>query len=158
MLRPALIESTKLLANMKLLENKGGGRRLSEKEDFLSSLCYKIHRAETRAQEEEMHEQFGDDFPIQLMVLRMDKVKVEIRKESVNHHEPHMHVAHSDLYDVSLSLGDFRVLAGKIRPKSLKFLRGVLVPLKEKLNAIWVELNEKDNSIGAERLINNLLG
>lgn len=131
---------------------------MPEKVDFLSSLCYAIHRAEARAQEEEMQEKYGDELPMQLMVFRMDKVTVEIKKENVNHHEPHMHVAHSDQFDVSISLSDFRILAGKIRPKSLKGLKKVLVPLKEKLNAIWIELNEKDNSVGAERLISNLFG
>lgn len=93
---------------------------MSEKVDFLSSLCYAIHRAEARVQEEEMQEKYGDELSMQLLVLRMDKVTVEIKKETVSHHEPHMYVAHSDQFGVSIGLTDFRILAGKIRPKSLK--------------------------------------
>lgn len=131
---------------------------MTETEEFLSELCFRIHRSEARAEEEELAKSFGDGLRNELFVMRIDKIKVEIRKENVNHHLPHMHISHSDKFDISISLTNFEVLAGDIGGSSLKALKRVLVPLAEKLNGIWIELNEKDNSIGAERLISNLFG
>ncbi len=90
--------------------------------------------------------------------MRQDKVRVEIRKETVNHNEPHLHVTHSDKIDVSLSLNDFRILAGRIDSKTRKHLLRVLEPVQPKLLEIWETLNEQDNSVGAEKLISNLFG
>jgi len=90
--------------------------------------------------------------------MRQDKVRVEIRKENVSHNEPHLHIKHSDKIDVSLSLNDFRVLAGEIDRKTMKHILSVLNPVKPKLMEIWNELNEKDNSVGAEKIISNLFG
>lgn len=129
---------------------------MAEAEQFLLSLCDAIYRAEARAQEERKRELFGDQPSLELLLMRKDKIKVEIRKENVNHNAPHIHVMHSDKINVSISLINFQVLAGNIDNKTLKHLRNTLVPLKEKLNAIWIELNEKENSIGAEKLISNL--
>ncbi len=85
-----------------------------------------------------------------------NKVRVEIRKENVNHNAPHIHITHSDKIDVSISLVDFSVLAGNIDRKTQKQLLGILSTKKDELNKIWVELNEKDNSVGAEKMISNL--
>ena len=127
-------------------------------EPLLLSLCGAIYRAQQEAEEERKRELFGDSIPIELFVTRMDKVRVEIRKESVSHNEPHMHITHSDKIDVSLSLKDFRILAGSIDRKTLKNVLRVLIPVKERLMEIWTTLNEHDNSVGAERLISNLFG
>lgn len=129
---------------------------MAEAEQFLLSLCDAIYRAEAHAQEERKRELFGDQPSLEFLLMRQDKIRVEIRKENVNHNAPHIHVTHSDKIDVSISLINFQVLAGNIDNKTLKHLRNTLVPLKEKLNAIWIELNEKENSIGAEKLISNL--
>jgi hypothetical protein len=85
-----------------------------------------------------------------------DKVRVEIRKENVSHNAPHIHITHSDKIDVSISLIDFSVLAGNIDRKTQKQLLRILRPKKDDLNKIWIELNEKDNSVGAEKMISNL--
>lgn len=85
-----------------------------------------------------------------------DKVRVEIRKENVSHNEPHLHITHSDKIDASLSLKDFRVLAGNIDGKTMKYMRGTLIQVQDKLLSIWESLNEQDNSVGAEKLISNL--
>lgn len=125
---------------------------------FLLELCERIYRAEQRASEERKREIFGDSFPIELLLMRQDKVRVEIRKETVNHNEPHLHVTHSDKIDVSLSLNDFRVLAGEIDRKTMRHLLRVLEPVQPKLLEVWDTLNEQDNSVGAEKLISNLFG
>ncbi|MBV7431014.1 MULTISPECIES: DUF4160 domain-containing protein [unclassified Acidovorax] len=127
-------------------------------EALLLSLCGAIYNAQARAEEERKRELFGDSIPIELFVTRMDKVRVEIRKENVSHNEPHMHITHSDKIDVSLSLKDFSVLAGTIDRKTLKNVLRVLAPVKDRLMEIWTTLNEQDNSVGAERLISNLFG
>lgn len=88
--------------------------------------------------------------------MRKDKVRVEIRKENVGHHEPHLHVVHSDKIDASISLKDFSVLAGSIDRNTHKYFTKVLSPKQADLMAIWNELNEKENSVGAETLISNL--
>jgi hypothetical protein len=130
----------------------------SASEQFLLSLCESIYRAEQRASDERKREAFGDSFPIELLVMRHDKVRVEVRKENVSHNEPHLHITHSDKIDVSLSLNDFRVLAGKIDRKTMKQMLRVLQPVKLKLMEIWNTLNERDNAVGAEKLISNLFG
>lgn len=123
---------------------------------YLLSLCDLIHRMERNAEAERKREIFGDRFVPELLVAKLDKVRVEIRKENVAHNEPHLHVKHSDIIDASISLISFQVLAGKIDGKSHKHLLRVLSPNKDRLLSIWHELNEKDNSIGAEKLINSL--
>lgn len=130
----------------------------SASEQFLLSLCESLYRAEQRASDERKREVFGDSFPIELLLMRHDKVRVEIRKENVSHNEPHLHITHSDKIDVSLSLNDFRVLAGEIDRKTMKHLLRVLQPVKPKLMEIWNTLNEHDNAVGAEKLISNLFG
>ena len=124
-------------------------------EQFLLTLCDSIYRAEQRAAEERKREVFGDSIPFELLLMRKDKVRVEIRKENVSHNEPHLHITHSDKIDVSLSLRDFRVLAGDIDRKTMKFMLGVLMPVKSKLLEIWRTLNEEENAVGAEKLISN---
>ena len=125
-------------------------------EDFLLQLCDGIYRAEERAQKERKRELFGNQFVPEFLVMRQDKVRVEIRKENVSHNAPHLHIVHSDKIDVSISLIDFSILAGKIDSKTKKHFLSLLVPKQKQLNAIWQELNEKDNSVGAEKLISNL--
>ena len=90
------------------------------------------------------------------LLNKKEKVRIEIRKENVNHNAPHIHISHSDKFDVSISLLNFEILSGKIDRKTLKHLLCVIVPNKEKLLEIWNELNEKENSVGAEKLISNL--
>jgi len=124
---------------------------------FLLSLCESIYRAEQKASDERKREVF-DSIPIGLLLMRHDKVRVEVRKENVSHNEPHLHITHSDKIDVSLSLNDFRILAGEIDRKTMKHMLHVLAPVKPKLMEIWNTLNEKDNSVGAEKLISNLFG
>ena len=125
-------------------------------DQFLSSLCDDVFRAEKDASEERKCENFGDSFPNEFLVLRKDKVRVEIRKENVNHNEPHLHITHSDKIDVVLSLNDFRILAGEIDRKTMKHMLRILMPVRSKLMEIWETLNEQDNSIGAEKLISNI--
>ncbi len=127
-------------------------------EQLLLALCESIYRAEKRAADERKRETFGGSLPVELLLMRQDKVRVEIRKENVSHNEPHLHIKHSDKIDVSLSLNDFRVLAGEIDRKTMKHILSVLNPVKPKLMEIWNELNEKDNSVGAEKIISNLFG
>lgn len=125
-------------------------------EQFLLTLCDSIYQAENRAAEERKREVFGDSISIELLLMRKDKVRVEIRKENVSHNEPHLHITHSDKIDVSLSLRDFRVLAGDIDRKTMKYILDVLMPVKSKLLEIWHTLNEEENAVGAEKLISNL--
>ncbi|WP_282110840.1 DUF4160 domain-containing protein [Shewanella algicola] len=125
-------------------------------EDFLLNLCDQVYRGEEIAQAERKRELFGDQFVPELLLMRKDKVRVEIRKENVSHNAPHIHITHSDKIDVSISLNDFSVLAGSIDRKTQKQLLRILMPKKDDLNKIWVELNEKDNSVGAEKMISNL--
>ena len=127
-----------------------------ENQEFLLSICDGIYRAQERAAEEYRREKPGDSISIELFVMRRDKVRVEIRKENVNHNEPHLHITHSDIINASLSLKDFRVLAGNIDSKTKRHLLDLLTPVQPKLMAIWTTLNEKDNSVGAEKLISNL--
>lgn len=105
---------------------------------------------------ERKREIFGDTPPTEFLVMRVDKIRVEIRKETNGHHEPHIHITHSDKIDASISLNTFLVLAGKIDKHTIKNLKNVLIPKKEKLLEIWNELNEKDNSVAVEKLIRNL--
>lgn len=126
------------------------------KEEYLLSLCDSIYKVERDAQAERKRELFNDTFFPELLIGRLDKVRIEIRKENVAHNEPHLHVTHTDVIDASISLKSFEVLAGKIDKKSYKHLLRVIFPNKDHLLRIWEELNEKDNSIGAEKLINSL--
>lgn len=125
-------------------------------EEFLLKLCDYVHFAERSARDEKKREMFGDQFFPELLLMKEDKVRVEIRKEDANHKAPHIHVTHSDKIDVSISLIDFSILAGKIDNKTKKHLLTIFIPIQKELNEIWRELNEKDNSVGAEKLINNL--
>jgi len=125
-------------------------------ENYLLQICDEAYRAEERAQAERKREAFGNRFVPELLVMRKDKVRVEIRKENVSHNTPHMHITHSDKINVSISLIDFSILAGNIDRKTQKHLMATLIPKKTELYKIWEELNEKENSIGAEKLISNL--
>ena len=127
-----------------------------ESEEILLSLCDNIYFAQKKAEEEHRRELFGDGVIIELFVMKSDKVRVEIRKENVNHNEPHLHITHSDKIDASISIKDFRVLAGEIDSKTMKYMLRKLSPVQPKLLAIWETLNEQDNSIGAEKQISNL--
>jgi hypothetical protein len=88
-----------------------------EQEKLLSSLCEAIDRAEKAAEQERARAQFGDSPPIELLLTRFEKTRVEIRQETAPHKEPHIHVVHSDKIE-SLSIRDFTVLAGKIDRRS----------------------------------------
>jgi hypothetical protein len=125
-------------------------------EQFLLAFCVAIHRAEKMAQEERKKELLGDGFFPELLLNKNEKVRIEIRKENVSHNAPHIHITHSDKIDASISLLNFGILAGNIDRKTYKHLLCVIVPNKDKLLEIWGELNEKDNSIGAEKLISSL--
>lgn len=129
---------------------------LIEHEEILLSLCESIYRAQKQVEKEHERELLGDGFTIELFVVRSDKVRVEIRKENVSHNEPHLHITHSDKIDASISIKDFRVLAGEIDGKTMKYMLRMLIPVQPKLLAIWETLNEHDNSIGAEKQISNL--
>ncbi len=119
-------------------------------------ICRAAYAAEKNAAEDRKRAVFGDDFVPELLLMRKDRVRVEIRKENVSHNEPHLHVVHSDKIDASISLNSLDVLAGTIDRQTHKYLRKLLTPKQAQLLAIWAELNEKDNSVGAETLISNL--
>lgn len=123
---------------------------------YLLALCDAIHRAEKMAQEERKRELFGDGFLPELLLNRGEKVRIEIRKENVSHNAPHIHITHSDKINASISLLDFAILAGEIDKRTYNNLLRVVAPNKGKLLEIWSELNEKDNSVGAEKLISSL--
>ena len=126
------------------------------KTKLLLQLCGDIYRAIALAEKERKAELFGGNFGPELLVMRKDKIRVEIRKETVRHHAPHMHVSHSDKFDASINLITLDVIEGEIDSKIKKNLINVLKPKQKELLEIWNELNEKDNSIGAEKLISNL--
>jgi Domain of unknown function (DUF4160) len=122
---------------------------------LLSSLCDEIDRAEKAAEEERKRAQFGDSIPIELLLARFEKTRVEIRQETAPHKEPHIHVTHSDKIDASLSLKDFRVLAGTIDRRSLKHITQALRPKQSALMVVWKAL-EKGDGVSAEKLISSL--
>lgn len=125
-------------------------------ETMLLWICKAVYAAEEKAAKDRKRESFGDQFFPELLVVRKDKIRVEIRRETVGHHEPHMHVVHSDKIDASISLKSFNVLAGVIDRRTHKYLKGILFPKKVDLLAIWSELNEKDNCAAAEMIIESL--
>ena len=129
---------------------------MNKKEKYLLTFCDAIHKAEKLAEAERKKEIFGDAFLPELLLNKNEKVRVEIRSESVSHHAPHIHITHSDKINASISLQDFSILAGKIDRKTYKHLLCVIVPNKDTLLKIWKELNENENSIGAEKMINSL--
>ena len=130
---------------------------MSNKHDqLLLAICDEIHLAERAAQEERKIELFGDRYIPEFLLNKNEKVRVEMWKENVSHNLPHVHVTHSDKFDASISLVDFTILAGKIDRKSHKHICRAMEPHKRDLLEIWDELNEKDNSVGVEKLINNL--
>jgi Domain of unknown function (DUF4160) len=124
--------------------------------ELLLWICKAAYAAEAKAAEDRKRANFGDQFVPELLVMRKDKVRVEIRKENVGHHEPHLHVVHSDKIDASISLKDFSILAGSIDRKTHKYLSRILSPKQADLLAVWNELNENENSVATETLISNL--
>jgi hypothetical protein len=125
-------------------------------DELLHRICIAIHATEAKAFEGRRKAIIGDQVGLGFLVMREDKVRVEIRKESTGHNEPHLHVSHSDKIDASISLLTFRVLAGKIDRRTLKYFLKTLRPKRAALLKIWEELNEKENSVAAEELISNL--
>lgn len=75
----------------------------SSTDELLSWLCHAVYAAEAKAAEDRKREAHGDGFFPELLVMRKDRVRVEIRKEQVAHHEPHLHVVHSDKIDASIA-------------------------------------------------------
>jgi hypothetical protein len=126
------------------------------REKFLLELCEEIYLVEKKCQQERDSESCGNAQFYELVLIKKDKVRVEIRKESVSHHCPHIHIKHSDKFDVSISLKDFTILAGNIDKRTEKTLLPLLQSKSKELNEIWNELNEKDSSENAEKLISNL--
>ena len=124
--------------------------------NLLLGLCKKVYEAQEAADDEYKREMFGDRLPFELILRRVDAIRIEIRKEHVNHHEPHMHIKHSDKFDVSLCLTDFRVLAGDIDSKTLKKLKPWLELAQPHLMGIWNALNVDDDHLEVERLMANL--
>ena len=129
---------------------------MSEQEQYLLTLCDRVYVAQRKAEEDAKRRAFGDGPSFEYLVMRKDKVRVELRREEVGHHEPHIHVTHSDKIDASICLRDFRILAGNIDRRTLKYLLQELRPKQERLLKIWSELNEKNNSVAAEKMISNL--
>ena len=125
-------------------------------DELLHRICIAIHATEAKAFEGRRKAIIGDQVGLGFLVMREDKVRVEIRKESTGHNEPHLHVSHSDKIDASISLLDFRVLAGKIDQRTLKYFLNTLRPKQAALLRVWEELNENENSVAAEELISNL--
>lgn len=123
--------------------------------ELLGQLCLIVHRAQELAEQEHRRERFGDTFT-ELLIKRVDEIKIEIRLEHVSHHEPHMHISHSDKFDVSLSLNDFRVLAGEIDRKTWRRIKPVLEQCQPHLMDIWNALNVEGDGVKAQRLISNL--
>lgn len=95
-------------------------------------------------------------FELLLNKGKKDSICIEIRKENVQHNLPHLHITHSDKADVSISLDDFSILAGNIDKKIKNRIMPILKKNKIKLNEIWQELNENDNSVKAKALIEEL--
>lgn len=124
--------------------------------ELLLWVCRVAYAANAKVVGDRKRAIFGDQFSPELVVMREDKVRVEIRKETVGHHEPHLHIVHSDKIDASISLKDFSVLAGTIDRQTHKYLSRILSSKQAELLAIWDELNEKENSVFAETLISNL--
>jgi len=152
---PALPESVSIHRGLPGLSNIGiatMASSASDSEELLLSLCVAIHAAEERAEAERRQRLDAGDF-LELLLMREDKVRVEIRKENSRHKEPHIHVTHTDRIDASLSIKSFEVLAGEIDRYSLRHLLRVLRPRQEKLLAIWRALNEDEDHIAAEKLI-----
>ena len=125
-------------------------------ESLLTWVCQAAYAAEAKVAADRKRVAFGDQFVPELLVMRKDRVRVEIRREQVSHHEPHMHIVHSDKIDASIGLKDFSILAGQIDLQTHKYLVKLLSPKKAALLAIWDELNERENSVAAEKLISNL--
>ncbi len=131
-------------------------RMKEDNNEVLSDLCVQVHAAQRLAEEEQRREVFGDGLFIEYLVMRQDKVRVELRKEAVGHHEPHIHIVHSDKIDASVCLRDFRVLAGTIDRRTMKHLLRVLKPKQNDLLNLWTELNENNDAVAAERILGNL--
>jgi Domain of unknown function (DUF4160) len=129
---------------------------MDDTQQLLLWLCDAAYAAEKRADEDHKKELFGDVFVPELLLMRKDHIRIEIRKENVSHNEPHLHVVHSDKIDASISLNSFAVLAGNIDRQTLKYFKKLLSTKQKQLLAIWEELNEKENSVGAEKLISDL--
>ena len=123
--------------------------------ETLDLLCLQVYQAQMNA-EQEYRREAGLEHVIELFVSRQDKIAIEIRSEEAPHNEPHLHITHSDKIDVSLSLNDFRILAGTIDRKTLKKLRPALICHQPQLTAIWAALNETCDSLEAHRIISNL--
>jgi hypothetical protein len=123
---------------------------------FLEAICEDVHLADRFAVDEYKREAFGDNPIIELLLMREDKVRVELRRENAGHNQPHIHITHTDKIDVSISIETFSVLAGKIDGKTLKHLRKLLLPKRDELLQIWRDLNENDDAISAEKIINSL--
>ncbi|QRM19009.1 restriction endonuclease subunit S [Dechloromonas sp. TW-R-39-2] len=122
----------------------------------LEKICLAAYRADKETTDEIRKELFGDVSLPTLVVMNKDSVKVEIRTENVNHHEPHMHITHSGKFDVSINLKDFSQMAGNIDSKTWKRLRAKLWPFQERLLQIWNKLNKENNGIEAKKLITEL--
>jgi hypothetical protein len=117
---------------------------------FLLSLCEDVASAQSETEEETRLSSWTH-----LVVMRADDVRIEIRKEAAPHKEPHLHISHSDKIDVSLSLKDFRPLAGRIDYWTWKRLLPELVLKREELMDIWVKLDAGD-AVGAHKVISSL--
>ena len=125
-------------------------------DELLLWTCRAVYVADAKVAEDQKLAISGDHFPIEFLVMRSGKIRVEIRKETVGHHEPHLHIVHSDKIDASISLRDFSILAGTIDRRTYKYLSRILASKKAELLAVWDELNEKENSAAVEILISNL--
>lgn len=125
-------------------------------ENILSEICGEVQRAVKMAIEEEKQKNCGGQPFTELLLARKDKISVYINKEKTNHHEPHVHIKHSDKIDATMRIRDFSILAGTIDQTTKKHLIKTLKPKQPQLMEVWNALNEKDSSIEAHKIIDSL--
>ena len=131
---------------------------MTDNEGILKAVCYFVYYAQkatddyNRYSRSELH---SGRCSTELLIYKQGKIKVEMRKEGGKHHVPHIHIVHSDKIDASISIVDFRKLAGEIDSQTLRRLVRHLKPAQDKLQCVWEKLNS-DNSIDAEVMVDNL--
>jgi hypothetical protein len=75
----------------------------SQYQELLSALYEIVYDAQAPSEQEYKREMFGNQFIPELLVHRVDSIKIEIRKETISHHEPHMHITPTRLMSLCAS-------------------------------------------------------
>ena len=130
--------------------SNGGSAALSEASarEFLSRLCDELDAGERRAEQLR-----GTTRSSPLAQSTEVSVRLSVHKDWSCHARPHLHVRHSERFDVSIGIDDYEVIVGRIDSTSRAAILSVLASRDAELKRVWHLLETAPSEIRVERFV-----